>query len=463
MAGILNSSSKCAEFRGNIKMEEFIKVLTEQIRCVKARDGVAKEYRNHINDQAECYEQSGMSHEEAIQAAVKEMGDPVAVGMELDHIHRPRTDWKMLLMAVLFSIAGIMIQYVTGVLDIGHGRLGNQCLYIIIGLLAMLGIYFLDYSFIGKYTKLIYWGMLIVYFVYTNLWAETINGQARGMVMPLYLFVPVYAGILYQYRGQGYKAVVKSIFYMIPVLFFSWCLIPSMPTAVNLLFIMNAMLLLAVWKEWFRLDKIKTILCLAFAGVVFPICAFVYLYYFKMADYQKLRIQSIFHILDGTDAVSFVNQCAKIMITESKWIGTSVDIADSNYQLMQSNGFILTQLMASYGVLFGVIVVLAFIMLLSHMFRITWKQKNQLGFMIGAGCGLIFLVAIIEGIFVNIGWFPSTLIHIPFLTYGKAATINYDILIGLLLSIYRYQNVVNDKVFKTKWKISMKIEKTMKE
>ena len=29
-------------------MEEFIKTLTEQIRCVRAREGVARELSNHI-------------------------------------------------------------------------------------------------------------------------------------------------------------------------------------------------------------------------------------------------------------------------------------------------------------------------------------------------------------------------------------------------------------------------------
>lgn len=318
-----------------------------------------------------------------------------------DHIHRPKTDWKMLLMVVLFSIAGIVIQYITGVLDISPDRLGNQCLYTVIGLLAMFGIYFLDYSFIGKHAKLVYWGMIVVYFLYTNLWAENVYGQARGMVMPSYLFVPVYAGVLYQYRGQSYKALVKSILYMIPALFFSYCFIPSMPTAINLLVIMSCMLLVAIRKGWFKLNKIRTIVSLFMVGIVFPICALTYLYYFKMADYQRFRIQSVFHILDGTNESSFINRCANTMITDSKWIG--------------------------------------------------------------AGCGLIFLVAIIEGVFMNFGLFPCTTIHIPFLTYGGSATIYYDSLLGLMLSVYRYQNVISDKIFKPRWKLSLKLEKTMRE
>jgi len=58
-------------------MEEFIKTLTEQMRCARARDGVARELSDHILDQAEAYEQSGMERGKAVAKAVREMGDPV--------------------------------------------------------------------------------------------------------------------------------------------------------------------------------------------------------------------------------------------------------------------------------------------------------------------------------------------------------------------------------------------------
>lgn len=442
-------------------MEEFIRTLTEQIRCVKAREGVAKELMDHIWDQAEGYEKDGMSHEEAMKEAVKEMGDPVAIGIELDHIHRPKTDWFMLFWVVMLSIAGVVIQYMTGVLDMGSNRLENQCLFTVMGLAAMFVIYFLDYSFIGKYAKLIYWGMMIVYFLYTNLWEDTTCGQARGMVMPSYLFAPIYAGILYQYRGQSCQAIVKSILYMIPIVFYCFFFIPSLPTAINFFFILGCMLLLAIWKGWFRLNKIKTMLCLLFVGVVFPLGMFVYMYHFTMADYQQFRIQSFFHILDESTPVSYIFISVRNLLADSKWIGASIDMTDSNYQLIQSNGFMITQLIAAYGMWIGIIVILAFIMLITHIFRIAQKQKNQLGYMIGSGCGLIFCVMVMEGIFVNFGWIPCTTICIPFLTYGGSATIFYDILLGLLLSVYRYQNVLSDKSFLPKWKLSLTLEKNM--
>ena len=71
------------------------------MRCVKARDGVARELADHIQDQAQAYEESGVEHDQAIEMAVHEMGDPVEIGVALDRIHRPQIDWKMLLLTFL--------------------------------------------------------------------------------------------------------------------------------------------------------------------------------------------------------------------------------------------------------------------------------------------------------------------------------------------------------------------------
>ena len=45
-----------------------------------------------MDDQKEAYIQAGKSEEEAELLAVKEMGDPMITGQELDKIHRPKVD-----------------------------------------------------------------------------------------------------------------------------------------------------------------------------------------------------------------------------------------------------------------------------------------------------------------------------------------------------------------------------------
>ena len=79
-----------------MKTEEYLKKLTDQIRCAKARAAIAEEMRGHIDEQKHAYMSVGMEAEEAEEAAVKEMGDPVEAGSLLDGIHRPRMAWGMI-------------------------------------------------------------------------------------------------------------------------------------------------------------------------------------------------------------------------------------------------------------------------------------------------------------------------------------------------------------------------------
>ena len=69
--------------------KKYIQTVTEQIRCKRALPLVTKELEGHIEDQKSDYMKAGMNVEEAEEAAVLEMGDPVEVGVEMDRIHRP--------------------------------------------------------------------------------------------------------------------------------------------------------------------------------------------------------------------------------------------------------------------------------------------------------------------------------------------------------------------------------------
>ena len=94
-------------------MEEYLKKVLEQIRCKKAQGEIREELRAHIEDQKEANLAAGMSVEEAERKAVADMGDPVETGMELDRIHRPRMDWKLVAVIVVLSLAGLFLQWMT--------------------------------------------------------------------------------------------------------------------------------------------------------------------------------------------------------------------------------------------------------------------------------------------------------------------------------------------------------------
>ena len=67
-------------------MEEYIKILLEQVRFEKAHKAIGDEIRAHIEDQAEANISEGMDKETAEKKAVEDMGDPVETGIALDKV-----------------------------------------------------------------------------------------------------------------------------------------------------------------------------------------------------------------------------------------------------------------------------------------------------------------------------------------------------------------------------------------
>ena len=110
-----------------MRAEEYLTILTDQIRCRMAREDVRKELLCHIEDQKAAFLSEGMEAAEAEEAAVREMGDPVETGNELDRIHRPKMAWGMIALIAVLSIVGYLAQYLLQEKWIAAGGTGLLC------------------------------------------------------------------------------------------------------------------------------------------------------------------------------------------------------------------------------------------------------------------------------------------------------------------------------------------------
>ena len=113
---------------------------------------------------------------------------------------------------------------------------------------------------------------------------------------------------------------------------------------------------------------------------------------------------------------------------------------------------------ANAGYLAAVFLVILFALLLLHIFHALSRQKNQLGQMIGLGCGFVFALQLFHGVMLNLGIGFMT-VGIPFLSNGQSVTISAYLLMGMLLSIYRYKDVAVDKKASYQKKYRIRIEK----
>ena len=446
--------------------KKYIQTVTEQIRCKRALPLVIKELEDHIEDQKCDYIEAGMNATEAEAAAVLEMGDPVEIGVEMDRIHRPKMAWKMIGLIAVLNLAGIALMYLvrTSVLaDAGNqpgdvewiaSAIGGNVDYLksvvwtVIGLACMIGICYFDYSRIGKYARVITGGWIVVMGLSVFMGAVYINGAAYGIpflfgrVLPLrpllYLIVPAYAAILYSMRSKkaGYSGVLKAILWQIlPV----WIIlhIPNLSMAVSVEFTFLILLSIAIGKNWFRVDRKRTLITIWSLAILLPAAGMALLIKTGyMRGYQMARLSAFLHP-ENNDAGTLWGTIRN-MISGAHLAGRG----DCKQIWFFNRDYMLTFIIHYYGILAAVLVIAVVGGILIWFLQKTGHQKNQLGMIMGTGCVVVLLIQFVGYIIENLGYFPLSNNYCLFLTTGGSGMMISYMMFGILLSIYRYQNVL---------------------
>ena len=461
----MDGISVCSDQRsgnGGIRMEKYLEKLLSQIRCKKARPYIAEEIRDHIECQIADNLSEGMTYEEAEKNAVADMGDPVEVGISLDRIHKPKIAWRLLVIVGILSLLGILIQQ-SILRQPGYQELETwrQEVYryttegfgsaVAIGFLLMCVIYFLDYTVIAKYSRFIGGAILILGGLrvagFGGLDVNGIGnwigfGRLRVAVTSLMMFyVPIYGAILYKYRDGGVSALCRAILWLILPVFIT-SRIPSLGVAVIMMISMLMELTVAIWKGWFKLPVKKTIIGVGLFLVGLPVLLLAAMYAFHMlAVYQEARIRS--YLSHSGDANYMTAMLHKFNENILLWGNSGKDVVGGLPEFNQD--YIFSYILNSYGLLAGIFVAALLAALVVFMFGTSVRQKNELGTVMGFGCGMIILLNISLNFAGMLGWIPLTSTFLPFLSVGRNNILLCYALVGIILSIYRYKDVYPKK------------------
>lgn len=405
-------------------MDEYLEKLLSQIRSKKARPFIEEEIRGHIEDQIAENLKNGMSPDEARAAAVRDMGDPVQAGISLDTVHKPQTAWGLLAFVALISGIGIFLQMeISRQLGDGTSYMdGTQYVFFVMtGIVLMSIVQYVDYTRIAAYAKWIGAAILLVG-GYAVLFGSMANGSLYYITIGSYhisspflgfIYVPLYGAILYQYYGQGYRGLLKSLIWMLlPVVILGRA--NSISMTFSFAICLSVVLTLAVAKGWFKVSKWKVLTALWSVVLLLPILGLFLLYKLQiLAPYQIMRLKAF--ATEGSEA-GYVTAALRESYQSLTWIGA----------MDQQAGILLCCLL-------GILLVL--------VFGAALHQKNELGFMMGCGCGTVFLTQTGLNIMINLGLFPACATSLPFLSAGGGNILLSYTLMGIVLSIYRYKNI----------------------
>ena len=273
-----------------------------------------------------------------------------------------------------------------------------------------------------------------------------VGGFIVSLSLMSWLFLPLYGAVLYRYRGEGYGAVLKAIVWMLLI---AGILItcPDLVMAGTVGLSCVFMLMLALEKGWYQVAVTKVMTGIGISVVGVPVGILAYFFFFG-AEYQKSRILAMFAVnksqmMEGTTLGAVRELLSKCMAVgratgvEDFWTGDRISSAD--YMMLGIAGYC--------GILVMVLCIAIIAGLLCWFLRSALKQKNQLGMMMGFGCVMVLAIQFLLSLLANIGvsgfgqgaW-------CLFFGYGRSGQMVSAVLMGILLSIYRHQNVTPELV-----------------
>ena len=213
------------------KVQEFLEEVNGQISYEPMRAAIDEELAAHIEDKTQLYQEYGLEEEEAVSRALRDMGDAVQIGIQMNEAHHTRLCWPLLGTALALLAVGVLgnLRYIWRE-GYGIDFLLSQNFYVIPLLLALFWSTWFGYPFVIRQVKKLCTGYVVLCLgvlilklcgsvLFVNVLVEG-TGAVSGLLRHFYsltvcfglmlLAVPVLAVTAYRQRHQGIRGIVYT-------------------------------------------------------------------------------------------------------------------------------------------------------------------------------------------------------------------------------------------------------------
>ena len=408
-------------------IQGYLAAVEEQIRWKRARPVVAQELERHLEDQRDAFAAEGKSPEEAERLAVEEMGDPVAVGTELDRVHRPRPQWGMLAPVALSLCVWLGWQVLRHTRALASGKVlidqdyvAHCVLSALLALAVLAAVYFADYTLLGRRPIWLAFGgtiLLDAALLLPSIWAYT------PLLMPVFFSLGVYA--LRDGGKRGTAACLILFLLQLPPGFYRFS-----PLFWPVIFCDAGILLTAAKLRWIDRKQAAKLLAVCLTALLVMTGLF-----FSGKDMEVMRA----HMEMQWSALG-----------QARLFGMAA-LSEGEISILQDIFFwdckdFLRYVILRWGWAAFAVIQMPVLFALGWGWRQCRRQTAVLGRSLGTAALLVltwqvlgYLAQTLTGLGDVITMYPY-----PFLTYGGTALVVDCALLGLLLSVFRSGSVVRE-------------------
>ncbi|EBF5122953.1 FtsW/RodA/SpoVE family cell cycle protein [Listeria monocytogenes] len=408
--------------------EEYLGKVIAKVKSKQAHSMIKKELSNHLEELSHSFQKRGLSLEDADKKAMQEMGDPSAVGKNMNQLHKPRMDW--LLIALFILLAGIgFLPLMSDVVSPNSFFIKKQIVWLALAILALIGFLFFDYRKLKNLWMYFYAAALILFFT-PFLVGVSLTGGGRwvslGGIMidspaiSLFLFFLAWAGIFTKVTDfKGWKKLV-----MLLILF--WAPVISYTMINRLVFsIIYFLCVLVMSIFYYRRNRfaIKVALGNLLVGIIF-------------ISTMILKFSSSY-LSDNLISV-------KAILSQAGWFGNGLH---NNLTIPEAHtDFVFPFLVYSFSWVFGIFLCLLLLVFILRISLNAFKTKDLFGRLLTIGGAVLFTVPAFWNILMGLGIVPIMVVPLPFISYGGSMLLVYAALLGLILNVYRRKDIVEPTI-----------------
>lgn len=402
----------------------------------KARSGIREELEGHISDQCSAYISEGMSEAEANERAVKQMGDPVEVGVQLDRLHRPKRQPMLLILVFAIILSGLVLKILIPEFSSGENFFAKQTVSLLLGTAAMLSAYFFDYGIIVKHPKSLFWAFAAILAC-----GLVLSGEQRlslsAVFASLGLMLPIaFTGVIFATRNTG----AFGIFICLAALSFQTMLCLMIPngTCAMVVFLCGLILTsIAVSKNHFNASRLFSILLLG----AFIISVTVALFYGCLNGRAAMRIKYAFYPQDYSNEWGWLSLTIREALANARLVGAGaaqegLKELTTHQPSIVSSDLMLLYLIHRYGWISFILIVALFGLFFGKAMRACSKLKSVTGKYVCTAVLLVLMFQFVLYCTANLGFNLFSPLFLPLLSGSCATAVNL-FLVGFMLSVFR--------------------------
>lgn len=370
----------------------------------------------------------------------------------LDRSGWKKIDWLLIANIVALVIVGLIsitaatadpatgeeVTLADKIANLNFSTVWRQCVWFLVGIVAMVAAFSIDYNYLKEITPIIYWIniiILLLLFVLATATNNTVSWYKFGNIgfQPSELAkistILMLSRALAARTGDEKITSFREFFHLAKYAVIPFILIavqPDLGTAMVVACITIGIFFVA------RVDKKIVLSCIGAVAAILPVA------WLFMKDYQRNRILVFFGLAQDSASQYNVNM-SKMAIGNGQLTGNGLfgtgGMSQLNWVPVKESDFIFAVTGETFGFIGGLIVVLLFGLLLWRTISIALRSRDKYAMYVVVGVACMIFAHVFENIGMAMGVMPVTGIPLPFISYGGSNMLTNMLAYGIVLNI----------------------------